>query len=149
MFERNHNLIPEIDPEDYELLLMADGKKDENPLVLTLDDIKRLGNHELDVCIACAGSKRRPLQEEFPTIKGLKWTNGAAANAVYKGVLVRDILLKKMGLKEEDLIGKGLQLVTISYDSDFQGTEYEVSVPIEHALDPSKQIMIAYEMNGA
>lgn len=45
MFERNHNLIPEIDPEDYELLLMADGKKDENPLVLTLDEIKKMGEH--------------------------------------------------------------------------------------------------------
>jgi len=41
-----------------------------------------------------------------------------------------------MGQKEEDLIGKGLHLVTVGYDADFQGKHYEVSVPIEVALDP-------------
>ena len=50
---------------------------------------------------------------------GIKWTNGAIGNSVYKGVLVRDILLCTMGLKETDLVDKGLHLVAISYDADF------------------------------
>ena len=42
MFERNHNLIPEIEAEDYELLLMPNGKKDENPVELDLEAIKKI-----------------------------------------------------------------------------------------------------------
>ena len=34
MFERNHNLIPEIDIEDYEIEFMANGKDDEEPISL-------------------------------------------------------------------------------------------------------------------
>lgn len=81
--------------------------------------------------MACAGNKRRYVQTEFPTIKGLKWTIGAVGNAVYKGVLVRDLILKTMGKKEEDLVGKGLHLIAVGYDADFQGKNYEVSIPIE------------------
>ena len=55
----------------------------------------------------------------FPNVKGLKWTNGAIGNGLYKGVLVRDLLLTSLGLKESDLLGKGLHLVAISYDQDF------------------------------
>jgi hypothetical protein len=34
-FERNHNLIPQIDIEEYELQLFAKGKNDPNPVSLT------------------------------------------------------------------------------------------------------------------
>lgn len=39
-FERNHNLIPEIDPEEYELQLLKKGKQDEDPIILTLEELK-------------------------------------------------------------------------------------------------------------
>lgn len=52
-------------------------------------------------------------------MKGLKWTNGAIGNARYKGVSMRHILLNVMGFKEEDLLGKDLQLISIGYDADF------------------------------
>ena len=42
MFERNHNLIPEIDIEDYELELLPQGKDDENPITLSFDDLKKM-----------------------------------------------------------------------------------------------------------
>ena len=59
MFERNHNLIPEIDPEYYELELLSGGKDDENPKVLTLDELKSIEpTHTVMATIACAGSKR-------------------------------------------------------------------------------------------
>lgn len=53
-----------------------------------------------------------------------------------------------MGYKEEDIVGKGLHLVTVGLDADFQGKHYEVSVPIEVALDPHNEVTLCYEMNG-
>jgi DMSO/TMAO reductase YedYZ molybdopterin-dependent catalytic subunit len=51
-----------------------------------------------------------------------------------------------MNLKEEELAGK--HLVAVSLDADFQGKHYEVSIPIERALDPRNEIILAYEQNG-
>ena len=119
MYERNHNLIPEIDAEDYELELMG-SLGDEEPLAtLTLEELKKMPEHSVETIIACAGNRRKALQAIFPRVKGLPWTNGAIGNALYKGVPVRHILLEVMKLREEDLIGKGLHLVMVSYDSDF------------------------------
>lgn len=148
MFERNHNLIPEIEEEDYELLLMANGKKDENPVELNLDQIKKMPRHSVMAAIVCAGSKRTAIQNKFPTVKGLKWTNGAIGNTVYTGVTMRHVLLEVMGLKESEVCGKDLQLIAIAYDADFQGTHYEVSIPLDDALDPRNEVLLAYEMNG-
>ena len=147
-FERNHNLIPEIDIDDYELLLLSKGKTDENPITLSFEDLKKMPKHNVMATIVCAGSKRRAIQKHFPTVKGLKWTNGAVGNSIYTGVTLRHILLEVMGQKEEDLVGKGLHLVAIAYDADFQGKNYEVSVPIEDALNPLNEVILAYEMNG-
>ena len=53
-----------------------------------------------------------------------------------------------MGLKESELIGKGKHLIAFSLDADFQGKHFEVSIPIERALDPRNEIILAYELNG-
>ena len=58
MFERNHNLIPEIEEDEYELLLMANGKKDGSPVELNLEQIKKMPRHSVMAAIVCAGSKR-------------------------------------------------------------------------------------------
>lgn len=58
MFERNHNLIPEIEAEEYELNLFVNGKDDEDPIPLSLEDLKKMPSQELTATIACAGSKR-------------------------------------------------------------------------------------------
>ena len=42
MFERNHNLIPDIDIEEYELELLSNGRDDENPITLTFEDLKKM-----------------------------------------------------------------------------------------------------------
>ena len=63
MFERNHNLIPEIDIEDYELELLPQGKDDENPITLSFDDLKKMPKQTVVAAIACAGSKRTAVQK--------------------------------------------------------------------------------------
>ena len=80
-------------------------------------------------------------------MKGAKWTNGAVGNGTYKGVPLRHILLNVMGLEEANLVGKDLHVIFMGYDADFQGTHYEVSIPIENALDPSNEVIAAYSMN--
>ena len=69
--------------------------------------------------IVCAGSRRRPLQEQFPAVKGARWTNGAIGNGSYKGVPLRHILLNVMGLEEANLVGKDLHVIFMGYDADF------------------------------
>jgi len=61
---------------------------------------------------------------------------------------MRHILLETMGLREEDVKGKNLQLIAMAYDADFQGKHYEVSIPLDDALDPKNEVLLAYEMNG-
>ena len=71
MYERNHNLIPEIQIEDYELELLAGGKDDENPITLSFEDLKKMPKHSVVAALVCGGSKRKALQQLFPTVKGL------------------------------------------------------------------------------
>ena len=61
---------------------------------------------------------------------------------------MRHILLDVMKQREEDIKGKGLHLIAVGYDADFQGKHYEVSIPIDNALDPANEVGIFYEMNG-
>lgn len=117
-FERNHNLIPEIDPEEYELELCPGGRNDENPITLSFDDIKKMPEYTLVAYLCCAGNKRKYLQDVHGTdVKGLKWNATAIANSKWKGVSIRYILLEQMKLKEEDL--KCKHLIAYGYDADF------------------------------
>lgn len=138
-------MIPEIEAEDYELLL-GKTREDDDPIVLSLDDVKAMPEYTVVAYTACAGNKRRYLQDKYAPIKGLKWHVGAIANSKFRGVSMRYILLEKMGLKEEDL--KGKHVVAYAYDADFQGKHFEVSVPCEHVLDASKEVTLVYESNG-
>lgn len=52
----------------------------------------------------------------FPEIKGLEWECGAIGNAIYKGVLVKDLLLS-LGVNLEDV--KDKHLVAVGADEDF------------------------------
>ena len=74
-FERNHNLVPLVDIEDYSLLLVPNGKasedSDEVLQELTFEQLKQMPQHSVDVCFACAGNRRKFLMGEHPTIKGL------------------------------------------------------------------------------
>lgn len=120
-FERNHNLIPEIDVEDYALELYPRGNKnlpdDYKPMSISFEELKAMPEHTLVSYISCAGNKRRFLQAKHPNIKGLKWGPGAIGNSVFKGVTLRYILLEKMGLTEAEL--KGKHLIAYAYDADF------------------------------
>lgn len=72
--------------------------------------------HEVMVTMSCSGNRRKQLYEKYNNIKGLHWDVGSIGNAVYKGVLVRDLLLN-LGYNLDEL--KGKHLVTEGLDMDF------------------------------
>lgn len=100
--------------------------------------------------IACAGNRRKHTRKVFSTVKGVNWDLGAIGNNLYRGVLVRDLLLES-GYTEQELASddmKSKHLVATGMDQDFQGEPFKVSIPLERALDPKNKVILAWEMDG-
>ena len=110
---------------------------------LSVEELKqKFKVHTLSITMQCAGNRRVDMGRYKP-VKGLSWTHTAISNAEYTGVMLVDVL-KYAGVKEEDyghVIFKGL-------DADVAGECFEASIPIETAMDPKREVLIAFEMNG-
>jgi DMSO/TMAO reductase YedYZ molybdopterin-dependent catalytic subunit len=142
-FVRDNGALPEMakkmDATGW--TLTVDGEVD-NPLTLTLDDLKtRFKPVRLKLQVECGGNGRASFN---PPAKGNQWTVGAVGNAEWTGVRYADVL-KAAGLRQS-------AVYTGHYGSDvhLSGDPSKVvisrGVPIAKALEPHS--LIAYEMNG-
>ena len=43
---------------------------------------------------------------------------------------------------------RGKHLIAEAWDTDVTGKHFEVSIPVEHVLDPLNEVIVAYEQNG-
>lgn len=136
-YVRNHFPVPELDPDDWMLVLSgAVG----DPQVLRLEDLRALEQHEAHVTLECAGNGRT-LMQPFPG--GTPWEWGAAGHAVFRGVRLRDVL--EMARPDADAV----EVLAIGADEgeiDGVNVPFARSLPIAKALDPDT--LIAWEMNG-
>lgn len=141
-YARNHGNIPQVDAESYRLEVSG---LVERPLLLSLDRIKSdFERRELTATLYCAGNRRRELME-IPGIPPGKvpWEVGAAGNARWAGVSLRDVLLAA-GVGEE-----ARHAAFLGMDVDEEGgtgDHFGGSIPIEKAM--SGDVLLAYEMNG-
>ena len=137
-FVRNNGLPPEIDSKGW--TLTVDGEV-HNPLVLTLEQLKRFKHYTHTLQIECGGNGRAGFN---PPTKGNQWTYGAIGCATYKGVRMKDVL-RSAGLKNS-------AFYTGYYGSDLHlsGAPNKVPIsrgtPIHKALDD--YTLIVWEMNG-
>jgi len=61
MYERNHNLIPELESKDYSITLM-NGRTDEgeeNAFEIDFETLEELGGDEVTTILSCGGNKRK------------------------------------------------------------------------------------------
>jgi len=135
-FVRCHTYTPEM-PNLNEWRLKIDGVVNQ-PLALSLDDLKKLPRVELVGVLECAGNGRAFYQ---PHVAGTQWAFGSVGNARWAGVRFRDVL-EKAGLKDSAkvVLLDGAD-VPLGKMPDFQRT-----ITVNKALDPDT--MLAYEMNG-
>jgi sulfite oxidase len=135
-FVRCHTYVPER-PSLTEWKLKLDGVVNQ-PLALSMDDLKKLPRVELVGVLECAGNGRSFYQ---PRVAGTQWAFGSVGNARWTGVRFRDVLAKA-GLKDSarDILLDGAD-VPLGTMPKFQRT-----IPVKKALDPDT--LLAYEMNG-
>ena len=94
-FVRNHNPVPDIDPDAWRLTVEACPELGiPQPTQFSLQDLLgRLPRHEVLATLQCAGNRQRDFIEEGrPLYVAPSWENGAMGTARWAGVRVRDLL---------------------------------------------------------
>lgn len=141
-YVRNHLPVPDIDASTYELEVCDEKSEKEN--VLTLKDLKKYPKHSITATIMCAGNRRSEMTK-VKGVKGLSWGQAAIGNANWSGARLCDVL-KDLGIEDGKTDARHVQFEGL--DTDPASMPYGASIPIEKALDPHGDVILAYEMNG-
>lgn len=91
-------------------------------------------------------------------VNGLSWDTTALSTAKWTGVLLSDVLAS-VGITDDDCCAShagasaaacpAMQHVQFEgLDVDTEGNPYGASIPLGTALDPRKDVLLAFEMNG-
>ncbi|KAJ4812619.1 Nitrate reductase [Rhynchospora pubera] len=143
-YVRNHGYVPHAEWATWTVEVTGLVKR---PFRLTMDmlvnDFKPI---EIPVTLVCAGNRRKEQNMVQQTI-GFNWGPAAVSTSVWRGVRLCDIL-RRCGIMSrkdsalnvcfegaEDLPGGG-------------GSKYGTSIKRDVAMDPSRDIMLAYMQNG-
>jgi len=135
-FVRSHLYTPEIDVRQWRLIVEGEV---ENPLTLTLDDLRGFPQESRVVTIECAGNGRAHYD---PPVAGVQWQKGAIGTARWTGVRLADVLARaraKASARYVLLDGADVPIGTMP--------DFVRQVPIEKAVNPDT--LLAYQMNGA
>jgi len=135
----NLPIIPTAaDLQSWSLKIGGDGA--ERNVTLSLDDLRGLPMREMVAVCQCAGNRRAMA---MPPAPGVQWGDGAMGCARWRGVRLRDVLLKA-GVKSDTV-----EVAMLGADSARNPdlAPYAKSLPLERAMDAGT--LIALEMNGA
>jgi sulfite oxidase len=154
-FVRNHNCVPKIDAKEWSLEVSENKDVGLWHRNFTLDDLKtRFPKTEVVSVMQCAGNRQEDyIEPDRPLYVAPHWRGGAIGCARWAGVRVRDLL----GTCGMDVDGMALGKVQnpkakiVNFeaeDQDETGTPYAGVIPVEKAIDPFGDAILAYEMNG-
>ena len=141
-YVRNHLPVPLVDAKKHKLEIAGKGLKS---IKLNVDELKKkYKKRTVTSALMCAGNRRSEMSA-YKTVKGLSWGTNAISNAEWGGVYLRDILMD-MGVKDDDARYAHVQFEGL--DKGPEGSPYGASIPIEKAMNPYGDVLVAYEMNG-
>lgn len=123
----------------------------ENPISLTMDDLRALPSVERAVTLECAGNGRL---ETRPLPVGEPWGAYAVSTARWTGALLHEVLERaKPTADGVEVRFRGADhgryhLNPVLTDINRDNLTFERSLPVAHATDPAAEVLIVYEMNG-
>jgi nitrate reductase (NAD(P)H) len=140
-YVRNHGSVPRLLWEFHEL--DVEGGK----LVLSMDDLKhKFDTINIPVSLACDGNRRKELNM-LKKSKGFSWGSGATGCAYWKGPLLRDVLMAA-GVEVSSAPGTS-EHRWVNFEGADEPSEgkYATCIPLAYAMDPTNDVLLAYEMN--
>ncbi|EAS29271.3 nitrate reductase [Coccidioides immitis RS] len=140
-YVRNHAAVPHILWETHTVDI-NNGKK-----ILTMDELAEFNAINIPIAMACDGNRRKELNM-IRRSKGFDWGAGGVSCAFWKGALLRDVL-----------VSAGVRLMPSAHSHarlwvNFEGADnpsegkYSTCIPLEYAMDPTNDVILAYEMNN-
>lgn len=141
-YVRNHLPVPQVSMKDYRLKVKVEGRN--SPTELTLEDLKaKFKQYTITAAIQCGGNRRNAMSK-VKHVRGLPWGPAAISNAQWTGVRLRDVLAYAGMSEKQDF--RHVQFEGL--DHDLSGDHYGASIPIDKALSPDGDVLLAFEMNG-
>ncbi|KAK7301293.1 hypothetical protein RJT34_12154 [Clitoria ternatea] len=143
-YVRNHGPVPKAHWEDWAVEVTGLVKR---PTRFTMDRLVReFPSREFPATLVCAGNRRKE-QNMVKQSVGFNWGSAAVSTTVWRGVPLRH-LLKRCGIYSR---AKGALHVCFEGAEDLPGgggSKYGTSIKREFAMDPSRDIILAYMQNG-
>jgi DMSO/TMAO reductase YedYZ molybdopterin-dependent catalytic subunit len=123
----------------------------DNPLTLTLDDLRAMPAHERAVTLECAGNGRLEMR---PLPTGEPWGDYAVSTARWRGALLHEVLQQArpsadgVDVRFQGADHGAYHLNPVLADTDKNDLRFVRALPLSLAANPAAEILIAYEMNG-
>ncbi|OMP82095.1 Nitrate reductase [NADH] 1, partial [Diplodia seriata] len=142
-YVRNHGPVPRLSWEHHKLVIQG-GK-----LTLSMDELKNsFSTINIPVMLASAGNRRKELNVTRKS-KGFGWGAGAVGCAFWKGPLLHDVLLSA-GVSQDTPQGDSRRFwVHFEGADEPSESKYATCLPLEYAMDPKNDVLLAMEMNDA
>jgi len=147
---RNHGAVPKIQWETHKISFGGNVPK---PFDIGMDELVAMPTETFPVLVTCAGNRRKE-QNMIKKSIGFNWGPCGIGNTMWKGVPLR-LLLNRAGIFKS---GPGARFVCLagpegelpkSYDGQDGGPgSYGTSIDMETALDPTSDVILAFEQNG-
>jgi nitrate reductase (NAD(P)H) len=146
-YVRNHWPVPRADWATWTVEVMGLVRR---PARLTMDELVRgFSAAELPVTLVCSGGRRKE-QNMTRQTSGFHWGPGAVSTSVWRGARLRDVL-RRCGVLPRAGGGGALHVCFEGADelpAGGKGSGYGTSIPRQWAMDPTRDVILAYAQNG-
>ena len=139
-YVRNHGAVPRLLWETHRLNV------ENGTLDLSMDElVRKFVPINIPVALACDGNRRGELNLVKKS-KGFTWGAAAVSCSYWKGALLCDVLAAA-GVPRFSQPGKCKWVNFEGADEPSEG-KYATSIPLDYAMDPGNDVLLAYEMNN-
>eukprot|EP00438_Fugacium_kawagutii_P009339 Skav234557 [mRNA] locus=scaffold2556:480992:487967:+ [translate_table: standard] len=137
-FIRHHHPVPVVDPKQYRLCVDGIGTKS---VTLCLEDLKsRFVKREVVATLQCGGNRRSEL-DQIEKTSGIPWGFGAMSTAKFGGLSHENV----EAFEAQPVVDGNLFVLPTCLDVSEEKSW--ASIPVEKALSPYGDVLLAYEMN--
>lgn len=154
-YTRNHGAVPRLSWETHRLEIVADAEDEARGFTsrdFSMDELAALPHISVAATLTCAGNRRKEENLTSKTV-GFSWNTTATSTAVWRGVRLRDVLLKLCNLPwqsddEYDGTVPEERYVWMVGEDELPKGNYGTCIPLGLAMNVANDVIIAFEVNG-